>query len=200
MIRLVAFIGVALLLAGRWTGPRAGLRSERSLGAKDIPSPSSPVLSTPVRLELMASMLDAGLPLPAALRELGAVEEHPRLSQVGERLGWGLEWEEAWKAPTPPCSGAPRSFLRVGQRSAPEETSVVELQEALHFAARTGAPAAQMLRAQSARIRRRHHREAEARAAALGVRLMLPLGLCSLPAFICLGVVPVLIGLVPTLW
>ena len=31
----------------------------------------------------------------------------------------------------------------------------------------------------------------------LGVRLVVPLGLCSLPAFVCLGVIPILVGLFP---
>ena len=40
---------------------------------------------------------------------------------------------------------------------------------------------------------------AEAAAERLSVHLMVPLGLCSLPAFVCWGIVPVLIGLVPDL-
>jgi pilus assembly protein TadC len=48
-------------------------------------------------------------------------------------------------------------------------------------------------------LRRRRNREAEKRAAALGVRLVIPLGACALPAFVCLGVVPVLLSLLPTL-
>ncbi len=41
-------------------------------------------------------------------------------------------------------------------------------------------------------------RGAERRAAALGVRLVVPLGLCSLPAFVCLGIVPVLLAMLPS--
>jgi pilus assembly protein TadC len=67
----------------------------------------------------------------------------------------------------------------------------------LAFAALTGAPSASILYAQAARERREQFRAAEKRAAALGVKLVVPLGLCSLPAFICLGVVPVLIAMLP---
>lgn len=38
--------------------------------------------------------------------------------------------------------------------------------------------------------------DAQERAAALSVRLMLPLGLCVLPAFMALGVLPLLIAVV----
>ena len=47
-------------------------------------------------------------------------------------------------------------------------------------------------------MRRERFRAAEKRAASLSVKLVIPLGLCSLPAFICLGVVPVLLALVPS--
>jgi len=40
--------------------------------------------------------------------------------------------------------------------------------------------------------------EAEERAERAGVVLALPVGLCFLPAFLCLGVAPVVIGLVAT--
>lgn len=59
-------------------------------------------------------------------------------------------------------------------------------------AAAAGAPVADMLRLEAAR-ERDHARSAGLQAAArLGVRLNLPLGVCILPAFILLGVVPLL--------
>jgi pilus assembly protein TadC len=54
-----------------------------------------------------------------------------------------------------------------------------------------------MLYAQAARMRRERFRTAERQAAALGVKLVVPLGLCSLPAFVCLGVMPVLLAMLP---
>jgi tight adherence protein B len=64
----------------------------------------------------------------------------------------------------------------------------------LSLSARSGAPPAQLLRSEAARLRRDAISEAERRAAALGVWLMLPLGLCVLPAFVLLALVPVLLG------
>ena len=68
--------------------------------------------------------------------------------------------------------------------------------EVIALAARAGAPVAELLRAESARLRRVARTAGAARAAALGVRLMLPLGACVLPAFVLLGVVPLLVSVV----
>jgi tight adherence protein B len=64
----------------------------------------------------------------------------------------------------------------------------------LTLAARSGAPPGELLRNEAARLRRDSVGEATARAAALGTWLMLPLGVCVLPAFMLLAVAPVLIG------
>ncbi|MFE6963941.1 type II secretion system F family protein [Agromyces sp. NPDC057679] len=68
--------------------------------------------------------------------------------------------------------------------------------EVVALAARAGAPVAELLRAESFRVRRAARSAGAARAAALGVRLMLPLGLCVLPAFVLLGVAPLMISVV----
>jgi tight adherence protein B len=64
----------------------------------------------------------------------------------------------------------------------------------LALAARSGAPPAELLRHEAARVRRDSVALATERAAALGTWLMLPLGVCVLPAFMLLTVAPVLIG------
>ncbi|GAA2845789.1 type II secretion system F family protein [Paenarthrobacter ilicis] len=137
---------------------------------------------TAMMLELVASMLDAGAGIGRSL-ELIARCSHPTvatsLRPVVAALAMGADWGTAWGSPVP----------------YPPE--VARLKEALAFAALTGAPSAAILYAQAARERREQFRAAEKRAAALGVKLVVPLGLCSLPAFICLGIVPVLIAMVP---
>lgn len=70
------------------------------------------------------------------------------------------------------------------------------VEEVVALAARAGAPVAELLRAESFRVRRAARSAGAARAAALGVRLMLPLGLCVLPAFVLLGVAPLMISVV----
>jgi tight adherence protein B len=64
----------------------------------------------------------------------------------------------------------------------------------LLLAARAGAAPADLLRGEAARRRRDAIGIARADAAALGVWLMLPLGLCVLPAFLLLSVAPVFLG------
>jgi tight adherence protein B len=66
----------------------------------------------------------------------------------------------------------------------------------LELSRRAGVPAAELLRAEAEEARRAARSAAQQKAAALSVRLMLPLGLCILPAFVVLGVVPLLVAVV----
>lgn len=66
----------------------------------------------------------------------------------------------------------------------------------LDLARRAGVPAAELLRSEADQSRRKVATQAERRASVLAVRLMLPLGLCILPAFMILAVVPLLIAVV----
>lgn len=70
------------------------------------------------------------------------------------------------------------------------------LDETVALAERAGAPLVELLRAEARRGRRIARTDAATRGAALGVGLMLPLGLCVLPAFVLLGVAPLLISVV----
>ena len=137
---------------------------------------------TAMMLELIGAMLDAGAGLGRSLELVAALvppELGRQLRPVVSALAIGADWDTAWRS-----SGA----------RAPQ---LLALRDALCFAALTGAPSSALLYAQAARLRRERNRAAEQRAAALGVKLVVPLGLCSLPAFVCLGVVPVLLGLLP---
>lgn len=64
------------------------------------------------------------------------------------------------------------------------------------LAARSGAPVAVLLRSEADRVRRDARTWAERAAARLAARLMLPLGVCILPAFLAVGVVPMLLAVV----
>ncbi len=151
-------------------------------GSMSGPTPEG-LRDTAMMLELVAAMLEAGSGIGRSL-ELVAASASDRYSgalrPVVAALAIGADWETAWRS----------SAVRL-----PE---VLELRDALGFAALTGAPSSAILYAQAARLRRERFRAAEKRAASLGVKLVVPLGLCSLPAFICLGVVPVLLALVPS--
>lgn len=69
-------------------------------------------------------------------------------------------------------------------------------EQAVAFARRAGVPVAALLRAEAREARRDAQAAVRIRVAALGTRLLLPLGVCVLPAFVALGVVPLLLAMI----
>ncbi|MEH0108550.1 type II secretion system F family protein [Tersicoccus sp. MR15.9] len=193
--------GAAVLVSGVPHGRRAahaGVRNRRTASgpvrAGHHARPDAALL-----LELLAAMLDAGVSPDVGLALLSQLHPHsvgPALARVvaGRRLG--ADWPSA-------VALAARSRPGSRDRAAPEHrealAAVGPLLEAVVFAATTGAPSAGLLRSRAGELRTRRRQETERRAASLGVRLVLPLGLCQLPAFICLGIVPVVLALLPAL-
>ena len=173
------------LLTG-WAGHR-GMR--RRILAHHAVRTGDTHLSIRVWLELTATVLESGVPLAEALRIVAESAESSALQGVAHRLRLGLPWDAAWPPEAPSREG-----------NSDERQTMRILREVLTLAVRTGAPTASMLRARAMQLRRSEHREAEKVAAALGVKLVVPLGLCSLPSFVCLGVVPILIGFMPRMW
>ncbi|WP_441406432.1 type II secretion system F family protein [Arthrobacter sp. YAF17] len=159
------------------SGTRCGDGPSAAPGA-----PGTGLRDVAMMLELIGAMLDAGAGLGRALAltaELATPEVRGSLRPVVAALAIGADWDTAWRGS--------------GIRS----PGLLALRDALGFAALTGAPSSAILYAQAARLRRERFRTAEKQAAALGVKLVVPLGLCSLPAFVCLGVVPVLLAMLP---
>ena len=130
-------------------------------------------------LELLTAQLRAGLSPLAALMALAEALNSGHLRQICRRLQVGATWEAAWAGT---ASG-----------------SWDQLRDALAPAYTAGSPSAPLLRALADAQRLNERRAAERAAGKLSVALVVPLGLCSLPAFICLGIVPILISLLPTL-
>jgi tight adherence protein B len=64
----------------------------------------------------------------------------------------------------------------------------------LRLSRRAGARAVELLRADAAEQRRRARTDGRLRAARLSSRLLLPMGVCTLPAFLLLGVAPADLG------
>ena len=71
-----------------------------------------------------------------------------------------------------------------------------DVEPVLELSRAAGVPAAELLRSEARELRAAARSTAQERAAALSVRLMLPLGLCVLPAFLVLGVLPLLITVI----
>ena len=78
-------------------------------------------------------------------------------------------------------------------RKPPAESRV---ERVLTLAREAGVPAASLLRSEAALERRDARSVSSRKATELGVRLMLPLGLCVLPAFLLLGVAPLILAVV----
>ena len=76
------------------------------------------------------------------------------------------------------------------------EAQGAEVEAVLDLSRRAGVPAAELLRSQAQEARREAAGAADRRASVLAVRLMLPLGICILPAFMLLGVAPLLLAVV----
>lgn len=76
-----------------------------------------------------------------------------------------------------------------------EATGDGSVDRVLRIAERAGAPAVELLSAEGRQERRRARADGRRRAEVLAVRLLLPLGVCVLPAFVLLGVVPVILAM-----
>ena len=79
---------------------------------------------------------------------------------------------------------------------ADDEAAEAAVEAVLDLSRRAGVPAGELLRSEAEEARRAARADAAAGAAVLGVKLMLPLGLCVLPAFMVLAVAPLLIAVV----
>ena len=189
---LTGLLGLGLAFAGRrWTAAlvhRAEVESARpstrvANAESETEKSASPTGSAPVDtalvLELLAAQLRAGLAPLAALGTLAEALNSRPLHTVCQRLQMGSGWGSAWSGSSAGTFG--------------------ELRDALAPAYTGGAPSTALLLSLADAHRLSERRAAERAAGKLSVALVVPLGLCSLPAFICLGIVPILISLLPTL-
>ena len=78
---------------------------------------------------------------------------------------------------------------------APEKQNFERLENAAELSRSTGAAIGEILIAESDGFREQHRHEVATRISRLGVRLMIPLGVAVLPAFILLSIVPIAISL-----
>ena len=162
-----------------------------------------PVTDAGTLLDLTGAMLVAGVGIEAALYRLAdCVPGAEPLAQVYRSLIAGASWEHAWAALDDDAGLGPlragRRPRRRGREAARQQAGYAELRrfgEHLSFSHATGAPTAHLLHSAAVRARAHQRERAEERAAQLGVTMVLPLGLCFLPAFIVLGVIPVVLGL-----
>lgn len=121
--------------------------------------------------DLLCAAVAAGAALPRACEAVGRVggDTHGAvLTRAATALRLGASWEYAWGGHV--------------------------LGEVLEPAWADGADPTPLLEQLARSIRANRRTVAKKAAAALSVRLVLPIGLCLLPAFILVGVVPVLVS------
>jgi pilus assembly protein TadC len=173
-------LAVAALLA---TGPgivsrRAGLRSRRAR-RRPTAVPAEDPLAMASALDVLAVCLAAGMPVsaaaaataPSAPGQLRLV-----LGRAAERLALGADPDSAWTAEADDLNC--ESLMRLARRSASSGSALAD----------GVARIAEQCRQDAAHA-------ATAAAERAGVLIAGPLGLCYLPAFVCLGIVPVVAGL-----
>lgn len=130
-------------------------------------------------LDLLFACLRAGLPVPTALDAVSVsapTDMGTALRSAAGLLALGSAPGDAW-APVRALPG------------------LSELAVAATRTSRSGAAFATAAGDLAGRLREELATEAEERAERAGVALALPVGLCFLPAFFCLGVLPVVLGL-----
>lgn len=124
---------------------------------------------------LLGATVRSGLDVRSALEQVGRVADGDagRLAEVAASLSAGGSWVEAW-------SEAPARFSPVARALGP--------------AWERGASPIDALETLAATLLARARAAGDAASAELGVRLSLPLALCLLPAFVLVGIVPLLIA------
>ncbi|MEU9301344.1 type II secretion system F family protein [Streptomyces sp. NPDC048269] len=133
----------------------------------------------PFAADLLAACLAAGAGPVEAAEVVGESLGGPvgeRMARAGAELRLGGEPGAAWG----------RLAEIPGARA---------LAECLERAARTGAPAAEPVSRLASALREDRNRQAGARAQRAAVFVTAPVGLCFLPAFLAIGVAPVVIGM-----
>lgn len=161
-----------------------GLAAAFVLRAARRPSPPSPdVRDLPLLVDLLAGCLTAGVGLPDALDAAAA----------GVDAGLGSQCRAIAAALR---SGVPPDEAVAGWR---EQPALAPVARTLARTAATGAGAAADLRRTAARLRAQHRAAGRRRVQQASVWVVLPLGLCFLPAFVLVAVVPLVVGLIPAL-
>lgn len=166
-------LALAVLVAPTRKPPAARLRPRHHDPPARRRPPSDSPFQRAANWDLLAACLKAGLPVPTAIRAV----EMPALNQVAELLALGADPRDAWAV-------------------ALDSPQTAALATAARRTARSGAALARTAAELAERVRADARDQAEARAQRAAVLVAGPLTLCFLPAFVCVGVLPVVFGLV----
>lgn len=130
-------------------------------------------LDPTLAMDIIAACQENGVSLTASLQAVSAASSETDLAVVARMLLLGASWEEAWSD---------------------SDGKWEQLSDVLQPAWEEGASPVPLLVRGAARTRAHLTHEAVNAAEKLGVRLVVPLGVCLLPAFFALGIVPVVVS------
>lgn len=174
-------LAVAVLVSGVVLMGIGHLLTQRLLAAAQA---GDGVVDEALGLDLARAALVAGATVPGTLAALGEVLDDEGLVVVSRALLLGADWPEAWEAASE-VGGEQRHEGWAGPES--------QLASCLRVAWEEGASPVPLLERAASAVREGRAAAAQEAAERLAVRLVLPLGLCHLPAFVLLGVVPVVL-------
>ena len=159
-----------------------------------------PAMPAPILLDLVGSVLVGGAAPATAVTAVAdcllAVGDPAaaELFALATRLAAGLPAVPPFDPGGRSATAAPSPAT--GRRSAAPASASVILASALELAADTGLGPVALVRAAADEERRRYSAAQIQAARRLGVMILLPTGLCLLPAFVLLTVVPLVLDLV----
>jgi Flp pilus assembly protein TadB len=131
----------------------------------------------PVACDLLAVVLGAGTPIGAAVAAVAATVPGAlgkALGEVAALYQLGAAPRQAWAGAPPGAQALGRVLVRGGE---------------------TGSAIVPALHRLAADVRNAQRSDVEGAVRRAGVWVLAPLGLCFLPAFLCLGVVPLVLGI-----
>lgn len=177
--------GAGALLVGGAAGAVAGgvlaVGVERVLRARGTDADDGDrvllVRDLPAACDLLGVCLSAGLPVEGALEAVGGAVGGPlgeQLRSMAALSRLGADPRRAWAEAPAELAGLGRVLVRAGESGATVAGSLRTLAAESRAAARAGTQAA---------VQR------------AGVWVLAPLGACFLPAFVCLGVAPLVLGI-----
>ncbi|RBY74655.1 type II secretion protein F [Geodermatophilus sp. TF02-6] len=150
------------------------LRSRTADAPRDGPQLAADL---PVACDLLAVCLAAGLPVGGALAAVATALPGPlgpELATVAGLYRLGAPPRRAWSDVPAELAVLGRVLVRAGE---------------------SGSTVVPALRALAADVRAEARSRADAAVRRAGVWVLAPLGVCFLPAFLCLGVVPLVLGI-----
>lgn len=165
----VFVVGLALMVAGNLWSTAMIRKATGGLASGLDPT---------LAMDIIAACQQNGVSLTSTLQAVSVASEEPDLTVVARMLLLGADWDEAW---------------------AQADAKWVDLASVLQPAWEEGASPVPLLVRGASRTRAAEIHRALDAAERLGVRLMIPLGVCLLPAFFALGIVPVVVSTIEDL-